>query len=230
MQPQQRPSMGPPPNVKPAELWTRLTAIPRPSKEVDFPRFDAVTTESIGRLVIWPLSQNEQMACNAEADKFAKRLLKDAQRREDQNLGYDAIYANEVAVQILFRACRDVEDPKRPLFPTPVELREKLTADEVGALFALYCAVQAELGPIIGWMTDQEMEEWVTALVEGSAHVPFSLFSLDAQLRLVNFMASRVVKLRTASSSAGSQPLEESESSQPPDNLTSEVSSDDPNA
>ncbi len=161
-----------------------------------------------------PLSQSEQMACTSEADKFTKKMLKEAQRREEENLGYEAMFSNECAVQVLFRACHEVENAGKPIFPSPLALRDKLAADEVGALFKLYCQVQTELGPIITRMSEEEMEAWIVKLEEGGAHEPFAFFSLETQLRLVSFMASLIVKSWTATRSAGSPPseLEESDS------------------
>lgn len=205
---------GPPGNIEPSELWRLLQEVPRPSKVVDFPRKIPGTDDPVGQMRITPLSQSEQMACNSEADKFAKKLLKEAQRKDESNLGYDNVYANEVAVQVLYRACRSVDGITKPIFPNPGELREKLSADEVGALFALYCQVQVELGPIITRMSTEEMEAWIVRLEEGGQQEPFAFFSLEAQLRLVSFMASLIVELRTQISSAGS-PLDAGEPSEP---------------
>jgi hypothetical protein len=194
---------GPPESVPASDLFRLLQELPRPSEVVDFPRKLPGTDDSVGQLVMWPLSQNEQMAANAEADRFAKKILKESPKRDEASLGYDSIYANEVAVQVLYRACRDVTDPKRPMFPSPAALRE-LSADEVGALFLLYCEVQVKLGPVVSRMSEEEMEAWVVQLADGGKHVPFSLLSLDSQLRLVSFMASQIVNFSTDTSSAGS--------------------------
>jgi hypothetical protein len=198
--------MNGPPNVEPSALWSALQVMPRPFKVVDFPRRHPDTDEPIGQLVMWPLTQNEQMACTGEADRFAKKMLREAQRKDETNLGYETIYSNEVAVQVLYRACRDVNDHSKPAFPLPVELRDKLSADEVGALFALYCSVQVELGPIVTRMSKEEMEAWVKALVEGGQYDPFPLLSLETQHHLLNFMASQLVSFWTRTSSAGSLP------------------------
>lgn len=194
---------GPPPNLEPSALWRALQDLPRPAKVVDFPRCLPGTETPLGQMQMTPLTQSEQMACTSEADKFAKKLLKDAQRKDDTNLGYEAIYSNEVAVQVLYRACRDIEDPAKATFPSPLVLRDKLAADEVGALFALYCQVQVELGPIVSRMSEEEMEAWIVRLEAGGAAEPFAFFSLETQLRLVNFMASLIVKSWTVTRSAG---------------------------
>ena len=210
---------GPPDKVAPSDLFRLLSQLPRPQKTVAFPRKMLGTDESVGDLVMWPLSQNEQMASSAEADRFAKKLLREAQKKDEATLGYDSIYSNEVAVQVLLRACRDATDPKIQIFPSAAELRD-LSADEVGALFLIYCEVQAELGPVVTRMSKEEMEAWIVQLAEGGRHVPFSLLSSDSQLRLVSFMASQIVSSSMATSSAGSPPdeLPPEESSEPTEN------------
>ena len=103
----------------PSELWLALTQIPRPTKLVPVPRKMPGTGQPVGHVRIWPLTQEEQMVCNAEADRYTKQLLKDPQRRDEANLGYNHTYTNEVAIQVLYRACRDPKNLKRPAFPSP---------------------------------------------------------------------------------------------------------------
>jgi len=177
-------------------------------KTVDYPRSMPDSEVQVGQIIMWPLTQNEQMASNAEADRFAKKLLRESQKKDEATLGYDSIYSNEVAVQVLYRACRDVQNYKQAAFPTPSDMREKITADEIGGLFALYCSVAAEVGPLVTRMSDEEMEAWVVALAEGGAQYPFALLSAECQQRLLSFMASRLHSFWTATPSAGSPPDE----------------------
>jgi len=214
-------NQGPPEDVPATALWLALTAIPRPHKLVDFPRRLPGTEESVGQVAMWPLTQEEQMACSAEADRFTKKLLKDGQKKDEANLGYETMFSNEVAVQILYRACRDATDLERPAFPSPSQLRQALTADEVGALFKHYLTVQLELGPIVAHLSDEEMEAWVKRIGEGGSAFPFDLLSWEMQRALVLFMASRLTSSPTDTLSAGSPPEESqtsSESEQPPRN------------
>ena len=99
-----------------------------------------------------------------------------------------------------------VGDTAKSIFPNPAMLRDKLNADEVGALFALYCQVQIELGPIITRISEEEMEAWIRKLDEGGQADPFAFFTLETQLRLVSFMASQTVKYWTVTRSAGLPP------------------------
>jgi hypothetical protein len=200
--------MAGPPDMDPSALWLALTKMPRPHKLVDIPRNFPGTTTPIGQVAMWPLSQEEQMAVNAEADRFTKKLLQDPQKRDEANLGYQHTFSLEAAVQILSRACRDVTDLNRPAFPSPKQMRQHLTADEIGVMYQQYMTVQLELGPIVAFMSDDEMEGWIRRIAAGGSAFPFASLSWEAQQRLVLSMASRLASYLTDTSSAGLPPGE----------------------
>lgn len=200
-------------DLEPSELWKALTSVPRPTRIVDLPRSypdDFPDREkagkAVGQIAIWPLTQEELMICNAEADRFTKALLKDPQKRDETNLGYDHTFGNDNAIQILFRACRDAKDLKRGAFPSTKMMRQELTADEVGALFNMYLTVQVEVGPIVHRLSVDEMEALVRRIEEGGSAFPFNLLSLETQMSLLHFMASELVTYWTGTSSVGSPP------------------------
>jgi len=195
--------MSAPEKLEPSALWLALTALPRPSRTMPLPRLKPGTDEPIGEVLVWPLTQEEQMAANAAADKFTKELLKDPQKKDEANLGYHHTYSNEVAIQVLFRACRDAENEKRPAFPSPSLMREKFSTDEIGVLFHGYCTIQSELGPIRAHMTNEEMEAMILRIAEGGSAFPFDSCSWEQQRTLVLSMASRLANCWTAMSSAG---------------------------
>jgi hypothetical protein len=192
--------------VEPSAAWLAMIALPRPSQEVPLPRLIPGTDEPCGFIKIWPLTQGEQMSANAEADRFTKALMKDPQRKEEANLGYHHTYTNEVAIQVLFRACRDKDKIERPAFPSPTLLRDKLTTDEVGVLFSNYCSVQHELGPIRAYMTREETDALILRLAEGGSAFPLDSYSWEQQRTLLVSMASRLASCWTAMSSAGLRP------------------------
>jgi hypothetical protein len=194
------------PELPPSELWLALTALPRPTREVPIPRNIPGTDTPVGTLVMWPLTQEEQMAANAEADRWTKTLLKDPQKKDEANLGYQHTYTNEVAVQVLYRACRDVTNIDRPAFPSPKMMREKLSTDEIGVLFSTYCTVQAELGPIRAEMSKEEADALILRLAEGGSAFPLDSLSWEQQRTLALSMACRLVACWTVISSAGLQP------------------------
>lgn len=189
--------------LEPSALWLALTSLPRPTRKLPLPRTNPETGEPVGHVLVWPLTQEEQMAANAEADRFTKRLLKDPQKKEEANLGYHHTFTNEVAIQILWRACRNEDDAARPAFPSPDQMRAVLTTDEIGVLFAGYCTVQSEVGPIRNDMSPEETEALIFRIAEGGTAFPFDGCSWEQQRTLVLTMASQVVSCWTAMSSAG---------------------------
>jgi hypothetical protein len=192
--------------VEPSELWLALTALPRPHRVVPFPRNLPGSDSPVGDLAVWPLTQEEQMAANAEADRWTKKLLKDPQQKDQANLGYHHTYSNEVAIQVLWRACRDPKNIERPAFPSPAQMRAKLSTDEVGVLFSQYLTVQAEIGPIVAYMSKDERDAWILRLQEGGSAFPFDSLSWEQQRILVTSMASQLVSCWTVMCSLGSPP------------------------
>ncbi len=195
----------PPKDIAASDLWTRLTQLPRPSREVDYPRLDPTTGESIGKVVIQILSQQEQMVAAVAAERFTREQLKDPKGTE-AGLGYQNVYKNAQAVEVLSRACRRSDDPTQPMFPSPKLMREQLTPDEVGVLLSIYLEVQTELGPIVAHMDEGEMEAWIRRLVEGGSAFPLAQLSSELTSDLVMLMASRLYPSLIATSSPGSQP------------------------
>ena len=188
------------------DLWIALTTIPRPTREIPFPRCYPGTETPVGSVLMWPLTQEEQMAANGEADRWTKKLLHDVQKKDEQNLGYQHTYTNEVAIQVLVRACRSMKDSARPAFPSANQMREAFTTDEIGVLFSEYCTVQVELGPIRAHMSKEESDALIVRLAQGGSTFPLDLLSLEQQRSQVLSMASQLVSCWTAMSSAGLQP------------------------
>ena len=195
---------GPPADVPASELWTLLEQMPRPSEVVDFPRKMPGSDEAVGQLRIWVLTQQEQMACAVEAERFSKGLLKEKQGAGEENIGYADLYKNEVTVQVLARACRDMNDVERPAFPSSKKLRQ-LSVDEIGVLARHYLQVQAKLGPIVAYMTPEEEKAWIARLAEAGSVLPLGSVSRDQLEALMLFSACQLHAYWMATSSAGSQ-------------------------
>lgn len=204
--------MAGPPDLAAGALWAALQTQPRPFRVVPFPRNDA-EGKPIGEVAIWVLTQGEHMDAAADAERLAREKLKESTRREDLSYGYETLFSNELACQVLARACRQADDVTKAAFPSGKMVRQVLTPDEVEVLFRHYLSVQAELGPIVSEMTKEEMDAWVRRLAEGGPGFPFNSLSLAQQMILVRFMACQLVASWTATFSAGSQP----ESSEPAD-------------
>ncbi len=194
-----------PETIGPSELWIKMMEMPRPSRAVDLPRLDK-KGEPIGQVAIVVLSQEEQMICSAAAEKTAREVLKETPKESDAKRGYEDIYNNSAAVEILYRACRCVDDIKKPAFPSPKEMRRVFSIDEVGVLFSHYLTVQAELGPIVGHMEKDEIDSWCRRLAEGGSRFPLDLCSLDVVRNLAFSLACRLAPFLTDTSSVGPQP------------------------
>jgi hypothetical protein len=197
---------GPPTDIPASQLWLALSSQERPSKVVDFPR-KTDSGEPVGQLRIRVLTQEEQMSSTKAAETLVKEHLKDGKKDE---LGYERLFTDAVCVEVLFRACRDVDDIKRTVFPSPKHMRNTLTTEECAMLFQHYLTVQLELGPIVVNMSDDEVEAWISRLAEGGSAFPFDLLSSDLQKILLLHMAYQLRSSQTDKSSVGSPPEESS--------------------
>lgn len=218
---------GPPKNVEPADLWTRLTTLPRPHTEVAFPRRDSATgqwmTDKVG---LWVLTEAELMSCRAAADIYAKDLLdKNAPKSGDASLGYLDIYRNALVVEVVWRACRNPQALLGPAFPSTAMIRRYLTSDELAVLFQAYSTFQVESGPMLSSMTKDEMDAWIEALVEGGSAVPLARMPLGSVTELLMHSVSTLRKSRRGNGSAGSPDGELSSGIDPPSNSSSPAGS-----
>lgn len=152
------------------------------------------------------------MRAAAEAEAYARKRLKEIPKDGEARQGYEDLYRNAAAVEVLWRACRRLDDLKKPFFPTPHQLRS-LTVDEIGVLLQDYFVTQSELGPIIAKMSEDDVSMWIARLKEGAAEIPFARLSLDGQIDLVNSLVRRIVSLEMGTISSGSHALNGGESS-----------------
>lgn len=154
------------------------------------------------RVVVWPgisdaegqpvavalrvLSCGEVQECHAEANR---RFL-------DLRLPIDSVHTvslfeDEVMLQLLVRACRNVERPHdEPFAIDAADMRENTTVDERAAMFSLYRDFASEVDPAPDKMSGAEFDE-IIELVKKKAEG--TLLGLGSR-KLVSFlltMASR---------------------------------------
>jgi hypothetical protein len=191
-----------------SQIWQLLTAIPRPTRKVPLPRNLPGTRETIGEIPVWPLTHGELIESNAAAEQRMRTLFKDENKKDELNLGYQHSFANELAVQHLWRACRDPDDLNKPAFPSPKAMSLQFTGDEIGVLYNHFLTVQSEVGPITSSMSDEEYEALVRRIAESGALDPFDTCSWEVQRTLVRTLASQLYDFWMATSSVGLQPDE----------------------
>lgn len=201
---------GPPKDIPASQLWQSLSSLERPNKTVDFPRFDD-EGNSVGQVCIQVLTQLEQAACTKAAEEFARKHLKDAKQGD---LGYERLFSDAFCIEVLWRACRNPDNLMYPAFPSPHEMRDKMTTDQCGMLFEHYLTVQTEFGPMAKTLTGDELDEWIDRLVEAGSAFPFMRLSSEMQQLLVLHMAFLLRPSPKDSTSSGSLPSDGSSESE----------------
>lgn len=223
---------GPPANVPADELWARIVQsdLPenRPFEDVPFPRNDPKTGEPLGRLAIWPLKDDEITIAKAEATRYARACIKEKIENAGGNglqsamdpaipiPGYMQVYDDACATEMVWRFCRRIDNRAIPAFPTAAECRRHLSSDEKSVLCNAYALVQVRFGPIVTYLSEEEMEAWIRRLAEGGSAVPLHLLSWEQRTELLMHSVRQLLALRTASSSAGSPPSEPTPSESAP--------------
>lgn len=196
------------PTTEPVELWAELTKYPRPHKIVDFPRKKPGTQEPICQLAMVVLTQSESMAANAQAEKTARRLLKDAApQKGETSRGYDELFQSAACSEVLVRACKKADDPelKKPLFRSVDDVQQYMTPDEVAVLMTAYLVHKAETGPVMSaFDSEEELDGWLRAIFIGGNYSPLFSASSALQIQCTTYLGSRWYALPTGSFSAGS--------------------------
>ena len=213
--PRAQPQVAAADKIAPSELWTKLASSKRPLKEVDFPRKDPATGEPLGKLGMRPLTQGEIIAAQAEAIRYARTLIRDDPELASR-IEQSPVYQNACACEILFRACRRLDNPDLPIFPVAASVRDPvhgLTTDECGILMNTYEFVQLELGPIAAYLTTEMQDALIKRLQEGGSALPLATLSLGQWSDLTLRMAFLLSTSPTDSGSPGTQPDEPSTSS-----------------
>lgn len=196
-----------PPNMESSKLFAALASTVRPHKIVPFPRKDE-DDNPIFNIAMVIMTNQESLGVAAAAEKQARAMLKEhLPSKEEQAKGYEQIFNNVAGVETLYRVCRDPDDLNKKIFPTPKSISDVLTTDEISILLNHYFTVQIELGPIIGSMTEVELDAWINKLAEGGSSSAYFLNSLswEALKELPIAMAARLSSLLTDKSSATGQ-------------------------
>lgn len=195
----------PPTDVPASELFLRLSASARPSEVVDFPR-KGPDGEPLGQVRITILTERDILASAVEAERFTQKMLRTPERPSDSvSQGYIDVYRHESAVQLIHRSCKRAEDAqaRMPAFPSPHEIRDMMTPDEIGVLLESYFLVQAKYGPIVARMSAEDVEAWVSRLMVGGNALPLAFLSSEMRDALIVRICSLLQSSPTDNSSAG---------------------------
>jgi hypothetical protein len=198
----------PPKGTDSGELWRKLTALPRPvSDPLDFP--EAVNGKPVGQYRLRVLTEGELHYVRREADVAARRMMgQEAPKNGEVSFGYEDIYRNELSVQLVTLACRDVDHPHvLPAFISAKAARERLSTDQFGVLVSSYNHWRRDIGPELSELTKEEMEAWVKILMEGGRRAPLARLTSEALTDLVMHLVAQVSR-SAASGSPGSPPAD----------------------
>lgn len=193
---------GPPKDIPASELFQALMAMPRPNEVVDFPRTDR-RGNAVARIRIFVLSQADHDAARRLAlERLKKRGLSvdDLRTALGDSLSGDASAKELLAMACYEEKCAGTDD-------APIYIRvfrdageiEKLTSDEIAALFNSYINIQYKYGPFDKTVaTDHELSEWIKRLKDGASSDPLVHFSLPALADLALRLAKRAYRLGAA--------------------------------
>ena len=209
---------GPPKDVAPTTLWDRLVKAERPRRNIPFPR-KGLDGQPVGTLDIVILFQSEILHCTAVAEGYAREMLKN-QNSPGTSQGYYDIFQQARVCELLWKACKDDQNPERPDMPafglSAAEVPKRLTSDEIAVLFQAYQDWQTESGPIIADMSVEEMDAWIDRLKEAGTRLPLAALSSEARTDLLMHSIARLAKCETGNTSSGAQRESSSESPSPP--------------
>ena len=117
-----------------SELAKAIGERTRAIHEFDVAGFFGLGGKPIPKVAIWVNVKSEQDRSIVAAHKYVAEASGDSDgAKRDLDLLSDS-----KAIEVLFRACRDVADPKYPAFPGPQWMRDHLTTHQVSVLLNLY--------------------------------------------------------------------------------------------
>jgi len=188
----------PPADMPANELLLRLLERPQPSELVEFPaRSPGGKPLPHIRIMVLRMEQHD------EARIRAREFLKTKRRMTDDDLRSpfgEAMLGDATVRELLAMACfmadpiRGTDDDSRPTYPLLFRSSadvNKLTADEVTALFGAYVMVQKRFGPYEREMDDAEVNAWVERLEAGASDLPLSRLASHQLAALCMSLARR---------------------------------------
>lgn len=156
-----------------------------------------VTGTEIPKIRILVLRMEQHDDARVRANEYVKKKHRITDESMRTPLAVELL-GDAVARELLAMACVEVEpfktDDDRPDYPRifgDSSDVNKLTADEVTALFGAYVMVQKKFGPMDRELDDEEVNAWIERLVEGGSALPLSLLPLPECADLCLLLARR---------------------------------------
>lgn len=183
-----------------SKLAEAIEARERKTHPFDVADFFGLGDKPLLRLGIRVNTKSEQDAAIVAAYKRIENETKNGAElaRDDSDLTTDA-----KTIEVLFRACRDPEDPKYPAFPGPMWMRDNLTTDQLAIILNLYNEVVRYDSPIDFGLDDDRIEA-IAAMASKNADTLVAdqiLASYDREF-LIQVVILLSVKLQLARSGA----------------------------
>ena len=188
---------GPPKDVEPSELFTRLMQR-RPSEVVPYPRDDD-QGKPVGNVRIQVLRELDHGTARRKAFETLKAQWTDPQEWNSEafksHLG-DETAKEVLAMALLEEKANHGEEEGNPyykrIFPNAKYIAQ-LPPNEISALFNAYMVVQHKYGP---WdheaRTKKELAAWIERLGEGAREFPLLSLSLPQLVELSSSLAAEV--------------------------------------
>lgn len=189
-----------------SNLWFDLAKRSRPSKVVDFPALDE-QGKPLCQVCIRTLTHDDHISIAKLSTIECDRTFSEEKNIDRNGQLYRERLENISAKHFLFRCCRDPLEDK-PFFPTPDHVGRHLSNDEIAMLLKHYQTLQDERGPLIAYMTSDQMSDTIEKLVKDAENSPYFLDRIlpEAQNQLILFMANQLWNYQTGKFSPGLPP------------------------
>ena len=170
---------------------------PLARKPFSFTRHTRDGKEEQCEVLIQVLTGKEHDLARAEAIRYVNKLIaeegeKDSAPRED--LLTDARIFE--GLQFALRDPAHAADDNPPPWCTAMELREKLTPDEVGIIWKAYRGHESAISPFKHDLTKEEFESLVQLAAASASIDPQEFYGTRLRVRVHHLMATEIVMAR----------------------------------
>lgn len=186
---------------EPSELLSVFLSAERPHEVLPWIRCGS-DGKPAGEFRMQVLKQREVDQCKVDAERYVRHMVGESSKEFSSEAWRD-MYQDALCSELLYHACRHVDDAEKRLFGSPDDIRE-LTADEVVSLYNSYEQIQFRFGPLFRLLTDEQIEWWIEALSRGAESIPFGQLSHGQLVQLIVSLGVRLQSSTTGRSSLGS--------------------------